>query len=193
MPTEQEEALYWAGKASDAHRNVQDTVQTSAGKWQAAIAAFLGAYATVGFVVGPTTLASHPPSGWKVAIVIILGLAGLIGLCAVILANRAAAGFPRIVDPARKWPRPHWMERGSPVSTCAQPYGLPRLADSGGRRNDYRGDFMRRILRASPAAGSHFTYPVRPAVYMISTPAYGAGIRELGGFMDHLIPMGNWR
>ena len=98
MPTEQEEALYWAGKASDAHRNVQDTVQTSAGKWQAAIAAFLGAYATVGFVVGPTTLASLPPSGWKVAIVIILGLAGLIGLCAVILANRAAAGFPRIVD-----------------------------------------------------------------------------------------------
>jgi hypothetical protein len=96
MATERDEALYWAGKAADAHHNVQDTVQASAGKWQAAIAAFLGAYATVGFVVGPTALASLPPSAWKYVIVVILGLAGFIGLIAVILANRAADGFPKV-------------------------------------------------------------------------------------------------
>jgi len=96
MATEQDEALYWAGKAADAHHNVQDTVQASAGKWQAAIAAFLGAYATVGFVLGPTTIASLPSSFWKYVIVIVLGLAGFIGLIAVILANRAAEGFPHV-------------------------------------------------------------------------------------------------
>jgi len=96
MATEQDEALYWAGKAADAHHNVLDTVQASAGKWQAAIAAFLGVYATVGFVVGPTTLASLPPSGWKYVIVVVLGLAGFIGLIAVILANNAANGFPKV-------------------------------------------------------------------------------------------------
>jgi hypothetical protein len=96
MATEQDEALYWAAKAADAHHNVQDTVQASAGKWQAAIAAFLGAYATVGFVLGPATLATLPSSFWKYLIVIILGLAGFIGLIAVMLANRAAEGFPRV-------------------------------------------------------------------------------------------------
>lgn len=96
MATEQDEALYWAGKAADAHHNVLVTVQASAGKWQAAIAAFLGVYATVGFVVGPTTLASLPPSGWKYVIVVVLGVAGFIGLIAVILANKAANGFPKV-------------------------------------------------------------------------------------------------
>jgi hypothetical protein len=96
MATEQDEALYWAGKAADAHHNAQDIVQASAGKWQAAIAAFLGAYATVGFVLGPTTLASLPTSFWKYVIVIVLGLAGFIGLIAVVFANKAAEGFPRV-------------------------------------------------------------------------------------------------
>jgi hypothetical protein len=94
MVSEQDEALYWAAKASDAHHNVLDTVQASAGKWQAAIAAFLGAYATIGFVVGPTTLSSLPPTDWKYVIVAALGLAGIIGIIAVVLANRAADGFP---------------------------------------------------------------------------------------------------
>jgi hypothetical protein len=96
MATEQDEALYWAGKAADAHHNVQDTVQASAGKWQAAIAAFLGVYATAGFVVGPTTLPNLPFSAWKYVILVILGLAGVIGLIAVILANKAAQGFPKV-------------------------------------------------------------------------------------------------
>jgi hypothetical protein len=96
MASELDEALYWAGKASDAHHNVLETVQASAGKWQAAIAAFLGAYATVGFIVGPTTLASLPPTDGKYAIVAALGLAGIVGVIAVVLANRAAAGFPSV-------------------------------------------------------------------------------------------------
>jgi hypothetical protein len=96
MASELDEALYWAGKASDAHHDVFETVQASAGKWQAAIAAFLGAYATVGFVVGPTTLASQPTTDWKYAIVTALGLAGIVGVIAVVLANRAADGFPSV-------------------------------------------------------------------------------------------------
>jgi hypothetical protein len=96
MTSEQDEALYWAGKAADAHHNVLDTVQASAGKWQAAIAAFLGVYATVGFVVGPTALASLPPNGWKYVIVVLLGLAGVVGVTAVVLANKAAEGFPTV-------------------------------------------------------------------------------------------------
>jgi hypothetical protein len=96
MVSEQDEAAYWAGKASDAHHNVMDTVQASAGKWQAAIAAFLGAYATIGFVVGPTTIGYLPSSSWKYVILAVLGLAGLIAFVAVILANKAAEGFPRV-------------------------------------------------------------------------------------------------
>ncbi len=44
----------------------------------------------------PPTLASLPPSAWKYVIVVVLGVAGLIGLIAVILANKAAEGFPKV-------------------------------------------------------------------------------------------------
>ncbi|HTX01208.1 MAG TPA: hypothetical protein VMD59_20660 [Acidimicrobiales bacterium] len=98
MPSELDEALYWAGKAADAHHNALDIVQSSAGKWQAAIAAFLGAYATVGFVVGPTTLAELPASGWKYFILASLSAAGAVALGAVFYANRAAQGYPRVVE-----------------------------------------------------------------------------------------------
>ena len=73
---------------------------TSAGKWQAGITAFLGAYATVGFIVGPATLAGIPSLAWKLFIVIILGLAGVCGLKAVWFAYRAAYGWPRVVEGA---------------------------------------------------------------------------------------------
>jgi hypothetical protein len=102
MPTqpisEQDEAVYWAAKASDAHRNVLDIVQGSAGKWQAGITAFLGAYATVGFLVGPTTLAGLPSYASKVGVIIVLGLAGGFGLIADVLAYLAANGFPRVLE-----------------------------------------------------------------------------------------------
>jgi hypothetical protein len=98
--SEQDEAMYWATKASDAHRNVQDIVQASAGKWQAGITAFLGAYATVGFIVGPTTLAGIPSLNWKFAVVSILGLAAVFGIVAAALAYLAANGWPRVVKDA---------------------------------------------------------------------------------------------
>lgn len=98
LASEQDEAVYWASKASGAHRNVLDTVQASAGKWQAGITAFLGAYATVGFVVGPTTLASLPSFTSKAITVVVLGLAGVFGLTAVLLAYRAANGFPVVKE-----------------------------------------------------------------------------------------------
>jgi hypothetical protein len=97
LTSEQDEAVYWASKASDAHRNVLDIVQASAGKWQAGITAFLGAYATVGFVVGPTTLAGLPDLASKVITVVVLGLAGVFGLYAVVHAYRAANGFPTVM------------------------------------------------------------------------------------------------
>jgi hypothetical protein len=96
LANEQDEAVYWASKASDAHRNVLDVVQASAGKWQAGITAFLGAYATVGFVVGPTTLASLPSLTAKVITIVVLGLAGTSGLYAVVFAYLAANGFPQV-------------------------------------------------------------------------------------------------
>jgi hypothetical protein len=37
MSSEQDEALYWAGKAMDNHHNILDTAQAAAGKWQAGI------------------------------------------------------------------------------------------------------------------------------------------------------------
>jgi len=42
MASEQDEALYWPGRAIDAHHNVLDTVQTSTGKWRVAIAVNAG-------------------------------------------------------------------------------------------------------------------------------------------------------
>ena len=96
--SEQDKAVYWAAKASDAHRTVLDIVQASAGKWQAGITAFLGAYATVGFLVGPTTLAGLPSFASKVGVIIVLGLAGAFGLVAVVLAYLAANGFPRVLE-----------------------------------------------------------------------------------------------
>jgi len=42
MASEQDEALYWPGRAIDAHHNVLDTVQTSTGKWRVARAVNAG-------------------------------------------------------------------------------------------------------------------------------------------------------
>lgn len=95
MTSEQDEAVFWAGKAVDAHHDMLDTVQAAAGKWQAAITAFLGVYATVGLVLGPTQLATLPGRLW-LKIVIVAGylVAGLIAIYAVWNANQAAQGVP---------------------------------------------------------------------------------------------------
>ena len=41
MIGEEEEALFWAGKAIDVHHDILETVRSAAAKWQAGIATFL--------------------------------------------------------------------------------------------------------------------------------------------------------
>jgi hypothetical protein len=92
-----DEARFWDAKLTDAHHNMLDTVQASAGKWQAAIAAFLGVYATVGFVLTPDKLAALPVRGAaEIVLLAAYAVAGALGLAAVITANLAAQGIPEV-------------------------------------------------------------------------------------------------
>jgi hypothetical protein len=98
MTSELEEALYWEGQAVDAHHSTLGDVRATASKWQAGISAFLGVYATVGFVVGPTTLSTWPVSGaLRNVILVALSVAGLAAIFAVYSANRASEGIPKII------------------------------------------------------------------------------------------------
>jgi hypothetical protein len=98
MPSLADEARFWSTKAADAHHSMLETVQASAGKWQAALAAFLGVYATVGFVLGPDKLAALPVHGAaEIGLLVAYALAGILGLIAIILANLAAQGIPEIL------------------------------------------------------------------------------------------------
>ncbi len=99
MPGLAEEAQFWADKAADAHHSVLEDVRSSAGKWQAAIAGFLGLYATAGFVLGPDKLASLPVQGTvrTALLAAVYGVAGACGIGAVVLANLAAQGIPEIL------------------------------------------------------------------------------------------------
>ena len=98
MIGEQQEALYWEGKAVDVHHDVLETVRSAATKWQAGIATFLGAYATVGFVVGPTTLETLPVTGaLRDVILSSMCLAGLVAIVAVWSANQASTGVPKVI------------------------------------------------------------------------------------------------
>ena len=97
MPSKQDEYRYWTAQLTDASHNMLQTVQASAGKWQAAIAALLAAYATVGFLLTPDKLAALPVHGAaEIILLVTYGLAGLLGIVAVILANLAAQGIPQI-------------------------------------------------------------------------------------------------
>lgn len=97
MPSQQDEYRYWTAQLTDASHNMLQTVQASAGKWQAAIAALLAAYATVGFLLTPDKLAALPVHGAaEIILLVTYGLAGLLGIVAVILANLAAQGIPQI-------------------------------------------------------------------------------------------------
>ncbi len=99
MASSADEVAYWAKQAVDAHHNLLATVQGSAGKWQAAIAAFLGVYATVGFVFGPNMISALPVHGEPGTALLIAcyALAGCCGVAAVVLANLAAQGIPKIM------------------------------------------------------------------------------------------------
>jgi hypothetical protein len=97
VPSLRDEVTYWQNQAVDAHHNLLATIQSAAGKWQAAIAAFLGLYATTGFVLGPDKLATLPVHGnVEIGIVVAFFIAGIVGIIAVIMANLAAQGIPEI-------------------------------------------------------------------------------------------------
>ncbi len=97
MPSVADEHRFWSTKRVDASHNKLDIVQSSAGKWQAALAAFLGVYATVGFVLSPDKLAALPVHG-SAEIILLAGyaLAGALGIIAIILANLASQGIPEV-------------------------------------------------------------------------------------------------
>lgn len=99
MPSSADEAAFWAKAAVDAHHNLLATVQGSAAKWQAAIAAFLGVYATAGFVLGPSLIAALPVHGEPATALLVAcyAVAGGSGIAAVLLANFAAQGIPQIM------------------------------------------------------------------------------------------------
>jgi hypothetical protein len=98
MPSLSDEAKFWSARAADAHHNLLETIQSSAGKWQAAIAAFLGLYATTGFVLGPDKLSSLPVQGdLETGLLAAYGAAGVCGISAVIFANLASQGIPEIL------------------------------------------------------------------------------------------------
>jgi hypothetical protein len=97
MPTEEDVARYWTNQLMGASYNMLQTVQASAGKWATALAAFLAAYGTVGFLITPDKIAALPVHGAiEVVLLIAYGLAGALGIGAVILANLAAQGMPKI-------------------------------------------------------------------------------------------------
>ena len=97
MPSLQEEAEYWAGQASAAHHDMLQNIRNTAGKWQAAIAAFLGLYVTAGFLLTPDKLAALPVHGLvEIGLLIAYGAAAAFGVSAIVLANFAAQGIPQI-------------------------------------------------------------------------------------------------
>lgn len=99
MTTLIDEIKFWDAKAADTQHTMLATIQSSAGKWQASIAAFLGLYGTVGFVIGPSQLANLPVHGYVLlGVLIAYGLAGAFGLTALALSNLAAQGIPKIFD-----------------------------------------------------------------------------------------------
>jgi hypothetical protein len=86
MPSQEDEIRFWENKAIDASRSSLEAIQSSAGKYQATLAAFLGVYATVGFILSPDKLATLPVQGVTEIILIVgYGLAGVIGITAVIM------------------------------------------------------------------------------------------------------------
>ena len=97
MPTVEDQERYWTIQLMSASHNMLQTVQASAGKWATALAAFLAAYATVGFLITPDKIAALPVHGAvEVVLLIAYGLAGALGIGAVIMANLAAQGMPKI-------------------------------------------------------------------------------------------------
>jgi hypothetical protein len=164
VPSLRDEVTYWQNQAVDAHHNLLSTIQSAAGKWQAAIAAFLGLYATTGFVLGPDKLATLPVHGHlEIATVVAFFMAGIAGIIAVIKANLAAQGIPEIFT-------------GTPITGPL----MYHLVSS--RARTARGQLRCAMLLAG-AAGV--------LILVISGFLLGAGIREQAHPSDILINTGH--
>jgi hypothetical protein len=97
MSSLEDEYRFWSNKIADDSRNRLETIKSSAGKWQATLAAFLGVYATVGFILSPDKLATLPVHGTAEIILFIgYGLAGALGITAVIILAAISAQRPKI-------------------------------------------------------------------------------------------------
>jgi hypothetical protein len=96
MTTPAEEDKYWADRLEELHHNALKNVRDVAGKWQTAIVALLGAFATVAFVWGPDKLEKFPLAGaartWALSLLVV---GGLLGVTAAFLLALAAIGIPR--------------------------------------------------------------------------------------------------
>lgn len=91
------EYRFWANKLADDSRNRLEAIQSSAGKWQATLGAFLGVYATVGFILSPDKLATLPVHGTaEIFLFIGYGLAGALGITAVIILAGISAQRPKV-------------------------------------------------------------------------------------------------
>jgi hypothetical protein len=97
MTTISEENKYWADQVDELHHNALKNIKDVAAKWQAAIVAILGAFATVAFVWGPEKLEKFPlaPGFWRGLSLFLIVLGGILGIVAAFLLALAAIGIPR--------------------------------------------------------------------------------------------------
>jgi hypothetical protein len=97
MTTGAEENQYWSDQVDELHHNALKNMRDVAAKWQTVIVAFLGAFATVTFLWGPEKLEKYPlePGFWKGASLVLLVLAGVLGIGSAYLLALAAIGIPK--------------------------------------------------------------------------------------------------
>lgn len=90
-----DEVQKWQEEQAAAQHSVLTDVRATAAKWQAAIAAVLGTFVTVGFVWGPDKLDKFPLKGAdRDTVLTMLAVAGVLGLGATVFASVASIGYP---------------------------------------------------------------------------------------------------
>src|SRR4051812_43514673 len=97
VTTINEENKYWADQVDELHHSALKNVRDMATKWQAAIIALLGAFATITFVWGPEKLEKYPlaPGPWRGVSLFMLVIGGVSGIVAAILLSLASIGIPQ--------------------------------------------------------------------------------------------------
>ncbi|MER6162039.1 hypothetical protein ABT147_42195 [Streptomyces sp. NPDC001868] len=86
-----------AQAARKAMANDESTIRSAAEKWIAAITALLGLFGLAGLVAGKDSFVGLPKGVLWVAALAALA-AVVAAACAIVLANRAAYGWPTVVD-----------------------------------------------------------------------------------------------